>query len=371
MKETDTPYNQEHPFYSRGCYRKPELNDTNGCFKGHGCAKFDVTDWLKDIPLPEGKQPYDCVEVRFKNNRKEFFCLSYPMNLHIGDIVAVEASPGHDLGIISLTGELVKLQMRKRRINPNKVELKKVYRKARSVDIEKWITAVNSENKTFHETREIAASLNLKMKVNDIEYQGDGTKAIFYYTAEERVDFRELIRKLAERFRIRVEMRQIGMRQEASRLGGLGSCGRELCCSVWLNSFSSVSTNSARTQQLSLSPQKLAGQCSKLKCCLNYEYLAYCDAIKNFPSNQIMLKTKKGEAVFQKSDVFKGLMWYSYTRDMSNLLAIPYNKVKLIIEDNAKGIFPEKLEDFAKKKEQKIDFENVVGHDDLTRFDKE
>ncbi|MDP2423335.1 MAG: regulatory iron-sulfur-containing complex subunit RicT [Bacteroidales bacterium] len=371
MEEVSSTYHEDHPFFSRGCCKSPAIDQEGHYTFRHGCAKLDVTDWMKDIPLPSGQQPFDCIEVRFKNNRKEFFNLSYPMVLHPGDIVAVEASPGHDLGIVTLAGEIVKLQMRKRRIDPQKAELKKIYRKARPVDIEKWISAVGAEYKTMNETREIATSLNLKMKINDVEYQGDGTKAIFYYTADERVDFRELIRKLAERFRIRVEMRQIGMRQEASRLGGVGSCGRELCCSTWLNSFSSVSTNAARTQQLSLNPQKLAGQCSKLKCCLNYEYLAYVDAMKKFPSNQVNLKTKKGEAIFQKSDVFRGLMWYSYLKDTSNLLAIPANRVQQIIDENARGILPEKLEDFAKKKEQKIDFENVVGQDDLTRFDNE
>ncbi len=371
MDNNNPTYNQENPFLTRGCCRGPEINAEGKYTFRHGCAKFSVTDWMGDVPQPDSQFSNDLVEVRFKNNRKEFFMLPFQTDIHAGDIVAVEASPGHDIGIVTLTGPIVRIQMRKRRIDPQRTELRKVYRKARPADIDKWIYCVSLEHKAIFETRQIAADLNLKMKVNDVEYQGDGTKAIFYYTAEDRVDFRELIRKLADRFRVRIEMKQIGMRQEASRLGGVGSCGRELCCSTWMNNYSSVSTNSARLQQLSLNPQKLAGQCSKLKCCINYEYPAYVDAISKFPSVQVNLKTKKGDAFFQKSDVFKGLMWYSYVRDPSNMLALPLEHVKKIMTDNAKGSLPEKLEDFAKKKERKVDFENVVGQDDLTRFDNE
>jgi len=369
MKDEKIIYPERNPFFTRACCQEPDPYKRNENIFSHSCAKLDVTNWLDQIPLPPGQQPFDCIEVRFKNNRKDFFRLPFDMELFVGDIIAVEASPGHDIGIVSMKGELVRFQMRNKNIDPEKNEIKKVYRKARSADIDKWISAVSSEEHTIFRTREIADSLGLKMKVNDVEYQGDGTKAIFYYTAEERVDFRELIRHLAEEFRIRIEMRQIGVRQEAGRLGGIGSCGRELCCSTWLTGFQSVTTNAARIQQLSPNPQKLAGQCSKLKCCLNYEYAAYVDALKHFPDNQIKLKTRKGEAFYQKSDVHKGLMWYSYFNDPTNLLALSIDKVKEIIEDNRKGKMPEKLEDFAQKKEQRVEYGNLVGQDDLTRFD--
>ena len=243
------------------------------------------------------------------------------------------------------------------------------HRKARLTDIEKWITAVESEGPTMLKARGIAERLGLHMKINDVEYQGDNTKALFYYTAEDRVDFRELIKILAEEFKVRIEMRQIGARQEASRLGGIGSCGREICCATWLNDFRSVTTNAARVQQLSLNPQKLAGQCGKLKCCLNYEFDTYIDALKDFPNAEIILKTKKGEANCQKTDIFKKVMWFSYVHNPSNFMAIPLDNVFRIIEDNKNNIFPEKLEDFAYVAEPKTDFENVVGQDDLTRFD--
>jgi len=310
------------------------------------------------------------VEIRFKNNRKDFFRITPDMDLHVGDIAAVEASPGHDIGIVSATGDVVRFQLKRRGINYNTKDFKKVYRKARTTDIEKWITSVEKENPTMYKAREIAAKLNLKMKINDVEYQGDDTKAIFYYTADERIDFRELIKLLADDFKTRIEMRQIGVRQEASRLGGLGSCGRELCCCTWLTNFNSVTTNAARIQQLSLNPQKLAGQCGKLKCCLNYEYATYQDALKEFPNSDIVLKTKKGEANHQKTDIFKKMMWYAYLNDQSNMLAISIDKVAEIISKNAKGILPDKLEDFAMTKEQKTEFENGVGQDDLNRFDK-
>ena len=371
MKDENTLYPARNPFFTRACCRIPDPYNKNDELLSHGCAKLDVTDWLAGIPLPPGKQVFDCVEVRFKKNRKDFFRLPYLNDFFVGDIVAVEASPGHDIGIISLRGEIVRLQMRYKSVDPEKHEIKKLYRKARATDIDKWITAVGNEDRTLFRTREIASGLNLKMKVNDVEYQGDGTKAVFYYTADDRVDFRELIKLLASEFHIRVEMRQIGVRQEAARLGGIGSCGRELCCATWIKGFQSVTTTAARVQQLSPNPQKLAGQCSKLKCCLNYEYAAYVDELKNFPDNQVVLKTRKGDAFYQKSDVFKKLMWYSYFNDTGSLLAIPTDKVQQIIDQNKNGKMPDKLEDFAKTKEQKVDFGNVIGQDDLTRFDNE
>ncbi len=360
---------EENSFLSRGCCQPPKPQYHNEMVYAHGCSKLDSYNWLKEIILPDSQDKFDCIEVRFKNSRKDFYRIPSGSWFNEGDIVAVEASPGHDIGIITLTGEVVRLQMRRKRVNPASDDIKKVYRKARISDIEKWISMVDQEDQTMHRARRIASRIGLKMKINDVEYQGDGTKAIFYYTADERVDFRELIKVLAENFKVRIEMRQIGVRQESGRLGGIGTCGRELCCSTWLTDFRSVSTNMARVQQLSPNPQKLAGQCSKLKCCLRYEYEVYIDALKHFPNSEIILKTRKGEAVHQKTDIFSQIMWYSYVVDPNNLMAIPVEKVREIIEQNTRGVFPEKLEDFAKIKEQKVDFENVVGQDDLRRFD--
>ncbi len=355
---------------SRGCISFPKPNHRNETVYKHGCNKLDVSDWLKDIPTPDQLKNLGCVEIRFKNSRKDFFRLSPGLEVKIGDIVAVEASPGHDIGIVTLTGDLVWYQMKKKKVNPNSVELKKVYRKTKSTDIEKWVSAIEQEQSTMFKARKLASELNLEMKISDVEYQGDKTKAIFYYTADERVDFRELIKIMAEEFMIRVEMRQIGVRQESSRLGGIGSCGRELCCSTWLTQFKSVSTNSARIQQLSLNPQKLAGQCSKLKCCLNYEFDTYLDAIKDFPDSEKILKTKEGDAKHQKTDIFRGIMWYSYVSNPEYFIPVSVEKVKEIIEKNSKNIIPDQLDELKlKEEEKKIDFENVVGQDDITRFD--
>ena len=358
-----------NPFFTRGCREVPKLYHKNDKVFQHNCSKFDSHDWLKDLPLPDGFKVIDIIEVQFKNNRKDFFRLPSDMTVEVGDIVAVEASPGHDIGIVSLTGEVVRFQLHKKKIDTHSPDMKKVYRKARLTDIEKWVAAVEIENATMFKAREIAIRLNLLMKINDVEYQGDNTKAIFYYTAEDRVDFRELIKILAEEFKVRIEMRQIGARQEASRLGGIGSCGRELCCATWMNDFHSVTTNSARVQQLSMNPQKLAGQCGKLKCCLNYEYETYQDALKGFPDVEVVLKTNKGDAIHQKTDIFRKLMWYTYVNDPSNFMAIPVEHVIKVIEDNKAGKVPDKLEDFAHISEPKAAFENVVGQDDLTRFD--
>jgi len=358
-----------NPFFTRGCCEIPKLYHKNDKVFQHNCSKFDTHDWLNDLPLPVGFKVIDLVEVQFKNNRKDFFRLPSDMSVEVGEIVAVEASPGHDIGIISMAGEIVRFQLRKKKVDLRSPEIKKVYRKARLTDIEKWVSAVESETSTMYKAREIAMNLNLLMKINDVEYQGDNTKAVFYYTAEDRVDFRELIKILAEEFKVRIEMRQIGARQEASRLGGIGSCGRELCCATWMNDFHSVTTNSARVQQLSMNPQKLAGQCGKLKCCLNYEFETYQDALKGFPDVEVVLKTRKGDAIHQKTDIFRKLMWYTYVNDPSNFMAIPVEQVIQVIEDNKAGNLPEKLENFAHISEPKADFENVVGQDDLTRFD--
>jgi cell fate regulator YaaT (PSP1 superfamily) len=373
--EQDQDYNigpkeniPENPFLARGCCKSPKDLQRGEQVFDHGCCKLDAYDWLKNITIATGQRSFDCVEVRFKNNRKDFFRLPPDLDLHTGDIVAVEASPGHDIGVVSLTGEVVKYQMFKRRVDPESQDLKKVYRKARLTDIEKWISAVMKEDEALHSTRKIASELNLKMKINDVEFQGDDTKSIFYYTADDRVDFREMIKLLAEQFRVRIEMRQIGVRQEASRLGGIGSCGRELCCSTWLTSFESVTTNAARVQQLSLNPQKLAGQCGKLKCCLNYEYDSYVDALQGFPDSSINLKTKKGDAIHQKSDIFKKAMWYAYSNDQQNLMMMDSAKVAEIIEMNKNGKIPDNLEDLAIKQEAKVE-EQVINPDDLRRID--
>ncbi len=364
--ETRQPANT---FLSRGCCQPPKLYHKNEMVFQHRCSKFDSFDWMKSIPLPDLLKPCDVAEVRFKNSRKDYYKIPPEIELMVGDIVAVEASPGHDIGLVSMTGEMVRLQLRKKNHDSRTDEFKKVYRKARLTDIEKWIAAVEQEQATMFRSREIAEKLGLQMKINDVEIQGDNTKAIFYYTADDRVDFRELIKLMADEFKVRIEMRQIGARQEASRLGGLGSCGRELCCSTWMSDFKSVTTNAARVQQLSLNPQKLAGQCGKLKCCLNYEYDTYVDALKGMPNTDLRLKTKAGEAAHQKTDIFKRLMWYSYTTEPGNLMAIPVDNVFTVLEMNSKGTLPDKLEDFSQVTEKKPDFDTTTGEDDLTRFD--
>jgi cell fate regulator YaaT (PSP1 superfamily) len=297
-------------------------------------------------------------------------------------VVAVEGSPGHDIGVVSLTGELVRFQMRKKNIKEISEDLKVIYRKARVADVEKWESAKAAEDPTMHRAREIALQLKLSMKLSDVEYQGDMKKATFFYTADDRVDFRELIKRLAEEFKTRIEMKQIGMRQEASRLGGIGSCGRELCCSTWLTDFRSVSTSAARYQNLSLNPLKLAGQCGKLKCCLNYELDAYLDAIKHFPDTGTVLVTKKGKAYHRKTDIFKQTMWYSYGytsrdsgesdgADANNWVPLTIKRIKDIIELNKKNEFPEDLAATANYQLAELPgYKDVVGQDSLTRLDK-
>jgi cell fate regulator YaaT (PSP1 superfamily) len=355
----------QEDFSSRGCCHSTKPDQRPVCH--YGCAKMEVYDWLKDIHGPSPGDKFMIAELRFKNNRKDYFQLPGDQDFQAGDIVAVEASPGHDIGIISAMGEVVKMQLKKKKIQTRPEEFKKVYRKARVSDIEKWASAIHMEDNAILKTRQISNRLGLNMKVNDVEYQGDNTKAIFYYTAEERVDFRELIKILAEEFHVRIEMKQIGVRQEAGRLGGLGTCGRALCCSSWINDFRAVTTNAARVQQLSMNPQKLAGQCGKLKCCLNYEYDTYVDAVKEFPDPDIRLKTKKGEAIHQKTDIFQKIMWYAYQAEPYNLMAIPLDSVKEIIQQNNKKIYPAQLEDFARVKEIKS---NLPEQEDLSRYDK-
>jgi cell fate regulator YaaT (PSP1 superfamily) len=346
---------------------------SNGSCGSGGCNKLNVFDWLSNMHDPSGLASFPYVEVRFKNSRKDFFHNVNNLALAQGEVVAVESSPGHDIGVVSLTGELVKVQMKKRAVEQGSEEIKKLYRKAKEQDIEKWVSARELEEPTMHKARKIAVNLNLQMKISDVEYQGDKTKATFYYTADERVDFRELIKILASEFKVRIEMRQIGSRQEAGRLGGIGSCGRELCCSTWLTDFRTVNTSAARYQQLSLNPVKLAGQCGKLKCCLNYELDAYVEAYKEFPDSEIILQTEKGNAKHQKTDIFRRKMWYAYEHDFSKFHMLNIDKVKEIIDLNKQGVKPAELEAMVATEvliEKLPDYENVVGQDSLDRFDK-
>jgi cell fate regulator YaaT (PSP1 superfamily) len=347
---------------------------SNGACGTGGCDKLGVYDWLADIELPNGQSTYDIIEVRFKNSRKAFFRNLKGVNLQVGDVVVVEASPGHDVGIVAVSGELARIQVRKKAPNFKAHEARNVVRKATTEDVEKWKDYREREKQTMFKSREIASQLALKMKISDIEYQGDGNKATFYYTAEDRVDFRTLIRSLADEFKVRIEMKQIGVRQEAARLGGIGSCGRELCCSTWLTDFRSVSTASARYQQLSLNPQKLAGQCGKLKCCLNFELDSYVDALKKFPKADIKLQTEKGTAFHVKTDVFKEQMWYiQQDKDSSGpgaFVPLSPERVKEIIALNKEGKKPNDLKDFmVKVVVEEPDYTNVVGQDSLNRFD--
>jgi len=345
-------------------------NNNGSCGTG-SCNKLTVFDWLSNMSLPSGQEPFDCVEVRFKNGRKEFYRNTEKLSLTIGDIVATEASPGHDVGIVSLAGELVKIQMKKKNVD-HLGELPKIYRKASQKDIDIWSAARNKEENIKVKAREIAIALNLEMKISDIEVQGDNSKATFYYTANERVDFRQLIKDFAREFSTRIEMKQVGFRQEAARLGGIGSCGRELCCSTWLTDFRSVNTAAARYQQLSLNPQKLAGQCGKLKCCLNYELDTYLDALKEFPSMDTKLQTEKGTAVCQKVDIFKELMWFAYENQSAVWHVLTVSQVREVLTFNKQGKKIAAIEDFAVEvtKEIEKNFQNAVGQDSLTRFDK-
>jgi len=349
----------------------PKGCKNNGTCSSGGCDKLEVYDWLANIALPAGQQPYDIVEVRFKNSRKSFYRNALQLALYAGDIVIVETSPGYDVGVVSVTGELARIQVKKKSPNLKPLEIRKILRIANQEEIDKWIKGRSLEKELMYKARTLALNLNLEMKISDVEYQGDLSKATFYYTAEGRVDFRQLIKDMADHFKVRIEMRQIGSRQEASRLGGIGSCGRELCCTTWLTDFRSVSTSAARYQQLSLNPQKLAGQCGKLKCCLNYELDSYLDAIKSFPKNDNKLQTEKGDAYHFKTDVFKRLMWYGYQGE-TGLIALSPERVKEIAKLNKDGKKPKDLNDFVEKveKEVEIGYSNVVGQDSLNRFEK-
>ncbi|WMI68872.1 regulatory iron-sulfur-containing complex subunit RicT [Mangrovimonas sp. YM274] len=357
---------------STGKDGQPKGCKNNGTCGTDSCNKLTVFDWLSNMSLPQGQEPFNGVEVRFKNGRKQYYRNTENLSLNIGDIVATQAQSGHDIGMVTLTGELVRIQMKRKKIDINKHdEVLKIYRKANQRDIDVWSKARDKEEPMKVKARQFAIDLKLKMKISDIEYQGDASKATFYYTAEERVDFRELIKVFAKEFRTRIEMKQVGFRQEAARLGGIGSCGRELCCSTWLTDFRSVSTSAARYQQLSLNPLKLAGQCGKLKCCLNYELDAYLDALKEFPKTEIKLYTEKGVAVCQKTDIFKGVMWYAYEGEWMNWHKLTVAQANEIIEKNKKKQKVASLEEYAAElaEDTKVEFENVVGQDSLTRFD--
>lgn len=353
----------------RGSNNLPGGCKSNGGCESGGCNKLNVFDWLSNMSNPSMADKPNWIEVRFKNGRKAYFNNTECLTLSVGDVVAVESLSGHDIGAVSLVGELVRIQVQKKSIKSN--EILKIYRKARQNDIDKWQEAMRMEKSTMTQARKFAIELGLDMKICDVEYQGDKTKATFYYTANQRVDFRELIKIYASTFKLRIEMRQIGARQEASRLGGVGSCGRELCCSSWLTDFRSVTTSAARYQQLSLNPQKLAGQCGKLKCCLNFELDSYLDAVKDFPESNVNLKTELEEYFHFKTDIFKGIYWYICKQDRLKFIPVPVERVKKVQGLNKKGEFPQELVEVQEnvQEEKKIDYLNVVGQDDLTRFD--
>ena len=348
-----------------------KLKNGSGCLCCRGCGRQDkqlnTYDWMADIPGNAEEQ--EMVEVQFKNTRKGFFKNSNKLKLEKGDIVAVEASPGHDIGTVTLTGRLVPLQMKKANLKPD-VEIKRIYRKAKPVDMEKYEEAKAKEHDTMIRSRQIALNLNLDMKIGDVEYQGDGNKAIFYYIADERVDFRQLIKVLAETFRVRIEMKQIGARQEAGRIGGIGPCGRELCCATWMTNFISVSTSAARFQDISLNPQKLAGQCAKLKCCLNYEVDAYVESFKRLPSKEITLETLDNTYYFFKADILKGCITYSTDKSfLANAETISVRRAFEIINQNKRGEKPESLIDSRHQNEPEKPTD-LLEQESLTRFDK-
>lgn len=345
---------------------------SNGNCGTYGCNKLEVFDWLSGLEPKIGGKIFDIVEVRFKDDRKGFYRFSSKLDLYVGDVVVVEAAAGYDVGIVSLTGELTRFQMRKKKAKDTH-DVKKILRKATDEDITKWQEGRKLEWDYMLNSRKIAIDLGLTMKISNVEMQGDLSKATFYYTAEGRVDFRELIKRFASKFKVKVDMRQIGTRQEAGKVGGIGSCGRELCCSTWLTDFRSVSTGSARYQQLSLNPAKLAGQCGKLKCCLNFELDQYIDAVKDFPSSNTKLKTGKGIAYHFKTDIFKRIMYFVYGGDkITAPIGLTLENVWEVIEMNKKGETPESLFDFELELEveEKQEYLNVVGQDSLTRFDQ-
>jgi cell fate regulator YaaT (PSP1 superfamily) len=356
---------------------KPQGCAKIGTCDMNGCYKLTVFDWLNDVPKANGEKDFPFVEVRFKNSRKAFFSTNN-LTLYVGDTVAVEAASGHDIGVVSVSGEMARLQMQKKKLKENSEKILKVYRKASQQDIDKWQRYRLREEEVKYKSREYVIKHGLKMKISDVEFQGDGSKVTFYYTADGRVDFRSLIKDLAREFSTRIEMRQIGFRQEAARLGGIGSCGRERCCSSWMSDFRSVSTSAAKYQQLSLNPQKLAGQCGKLKCCLNFELDSYVDALLEFPAHNVQLQTEKGNAKWIKSDIFKGHLWYMYTEYKENGNAwhkLTLEQVNEIIALNKEGKKVASIEEYASELAMleivpADNFEKVVGQDNINRFDE-
>ena len=346
----------------------------SGCDRGlHHCAagrqdrQLNTYDWLADVP--GNARSTDLVEVQFKNTRKGYYHNVNNLELKKGDIVAVEANPGHDIGVVTLTGQLVKLQVKKANLKSSD-EIRRIYRLARQVDMDKFREAKSREQDTMIQSRQIAKDLGLQMKIGDVEYQGDGNKAIFYYIADERVDFRQLIKNLAETFHVRIEMKQIGARQEAGRIGGTGPCGRELCCATWMKNFVSVSTNAARFQDISLNPQKLAGMCAKLKCCLNYEVDDYVEANRRMPSKEVILQTKDGDYHLFKTDILAGLITYSTDKNMAaNLETISAERAREVIEMNKRGEKPASLVEESRQKAPAKPVD-LLAEADLSRFDK-
>lgn len=354
-----------------GCGSGGGCSKAGGCGSCGGCdirSKLHSFNYFEDIP--GGYADDDMVEVQFKNTRKGFYVNSTGLPLEIGDMVAVEAAPGHDIGRVSLTGALVRLQMRKAGIKPD-AEKKRVFRKAKASDLERFEKAKALENDTMIRARKIASSLQLNMKIGDVEYQGDGNKAIFYYIADERVDFRQLIKVLAETFKVRIEMRQIGARQEAGRIGGIGPCGRPLCCTTWMSNFVSVSTGAARYQDISLNPQKLAGQCAKLKCCLNFEVDSYVEAAKKLPPKDVRLETADNTYYYFKADIFKGEITYSTDKHVpANLVTLTAAEAWDMIARNKAGEKPLTLKEENEKEKKPSEYSDILGPDSLTRFDK-
>lgn len=349
-----------------------KLHNGSGGLCCKSCGRQDkqlnTYDWLADIPGNADESEY--VEVQFKNTRKFYFRNSNKIPLEKGDIVAVEATPGHDIGVVTLTGRLVPLQMKKANIK-SESDIKRIYRKAKQVDMDKYHEAKAREHDTMIRARQIALSLNLDMKIGDVEFQGDGNKAIFYYIAEGRVDFRQLIKVLAEAFHVRIEMKQIGARQEAGRIGGIGPCGRELCCATWMTSFVSVSTSAARFQDISLNPQKLAGQCAKLKCCLNYEVDCYVEAQKRLPSREVELETQDGTFYFFKADILANQVTYSSDKTVpANLVTISSRRAFEVISMNKHGQKPERLDETGSRQQELKKPVDLVEQEDLTRFDR-
>ena len=324
----------------------PKGCNNNGACASNSCNTFTVFNWLNDIAVPDGQELFPYSEVRFKNGRKAYY-KNNSVSISLGDIVAIESNKGHDIGVITLLGELVRIQMKKKNINLDSEDIFKIYRIASQKDIDVWQDSRNKEDQVMVKARQLASNLNLKMKISDVEYQGDGNKITFYYTADERVDFRELIKVFAKEFKVRIEMKQVGLREEASRLGGIGSCGRELCCSTWLHDFRAVNTSAARYQQLSINPAKLSGQCGKLKCCLNYELGTYLEALKDIPKKEIKLKTKKGVAICQKIDIFRKRLWYTYIDNPIDWHELQASVANSIINMNKKGNLANSLEEFS------------------------